>query len=91
MKSRLRLVILFATAAVALTLASGRAQQGPLGESLAPQQDTAKLRRKGPRAIPNRYIVVLDQDAAGPAGDDRIAARLTQDVLQGFGRAPEHV
>jgi subtilisin family serine protease len=90
MKSRLRLVSLLSIAAVALTLTSGQAQQGPLVESLA-RQDPVKLRRIGPRAIPNRYIVVLDQDAAGPAGDVTIAAKLTQDVLQGFGRAAEHV
>jgi subtilisin family serine protease len=89
MKSRLRFVSLLSVAAIALTLTSGQAQQGPPVES-APQ-DAAKFRRKGPRAIPNRYIVVLDQDAAGAAGDVTIAARLTRDVLQGFGRVPDHV
>ena len=90
MRSRLRLVTLLVTAAVALTLTSGLAQQNPLVESLA-LQDAAKLRRKGPRAIPNRYIVVLDQDAAGAAGDPAIASKLTQDVLVGYGRAADHV
>src|SRR5262245_43105170 len=90
MRSRLRLVTLLVTATVALTLTSGLAQQSPLGESPA-FQDTAKLRRKGPKAIPNRYIVVLDQDAAGAAGDPAIATRLTQDVLVGYGRAADHV
>ena len=90
MRSRLRLVTLLVTAAVALALTTGQAQQGTIVESLA-LQDTAKLRRKGPRAIPNRYIVVLDQDAAGPSGDPAIAAKLTEDVLLGFGRAPDHL
>jgi subtilisin family serine protease len=90
MRSRLRLVTLLVTAAVALTLTSGQAQQGANVGSLA-LQDTAKLRRKGPRAIPNRYIVVLDQDAAGPAGDPAIATKLTEDVLAGFGRAADHL
>jgi subtilisin family serine protease len=90
MRSRLRLVTLLVTAAVALTLLPGQAQQSPLGESPA-LQDAAKLRRKGPRAIPNHYIVILDQDAAGAAGDPAIATRLTQDVLVGYGRAADRV
>ena len=90
MRSRLRLVTLLVTAAVALALTSGQAQQSANVESLA-LQDTAKLRRKGPRAIPNRYIVVLDQDAAGPAGNPAIAAKLTEDVLAGFGRAADRL
>jgi subtilisin family serine protease len=90
MRSRLRLVTLLVTAAVALTLTTSRAQQNALVESPA-LQDAAKLRRKGPRAIPNRYIVVLDQDAAGAAGDPAIASKLTQDVLVGYGRAADHV
>jgi subtilisin family serine protease len=90
MKSRLRFVSFLSVAAVALTLVTGQAlQQGPVNESLA-SQDT-KLRRKGPRAIPNRYIVVLDQDAAGAAGDVASAARMTRDVLLGFGREADHV
>ena len=89
MRSRLRLVTLLVTAAVALTLTAGQAQQRPTVEP--PGQDVAKLHRKGPRAIPNRYIVVLDQDAAGPSADVETAARLTQDVLRGFGRAADHL
>ena len=89
MRSRLRLVTLLVTAAVGLTLTAGQAQQRPNVEP--PGQDVAKLHRKGPRAIPNRYIVVLDQDAGGPTADESIPARLTQDVLRGFGRAADHL
>src|SRR5262245_44514955 len=90
MRSRLRLVTLLATAAIALTLTTGQAQQSAFVGSSA-FQDTVKFHRKGPKAIPNRYIVVLDQDAAGPAGDPAIAAKLTEDVLQGFGRAADRL
>ena len=34
---------------------------------------------------------MLDQDAAGPSADVETTARLTQDVLRGFGRAADHL
>ena len=51
-----------------LALVPARAQQQELTQ-LRPGADTPRLHRKGDRAIPNHYIVVLDQDAAGKAGD----------------------
>jgi subtilisin family serine protease len=76
-------------AALAVTLVPGQAQQEP-GQLLS-LQDRPKLIRKGPRAIPNQYIVVLDQDAAGKAGDVAMATRQADELLQVFGRVPEHV
>jgi subtilisin family serine protease len=88
MKNRLRHLTLLVASTVALTMVAGQAQQEQAELLL---QDTPKLLRRGPRAIPNRYIVVLDQDAAGAAGDTMLTAKLTQDVLQVFGREPEFV
>jgi aqualysin 1 len=51
-----------------LALVPAQAQQEEL-QQLRPGADTPRLHRKGDRAIPNHYIVVLDQDAAGKAGD----------------------
>jgi subtilisin family serine protease len=82
MKNRLRLIALLVVSAIALTLVPGQAQQDAFEQ---------KIRRKGPRAIPNRYIVVLDQDAAGPSGDVAMAVRLSQDLLQVFARDPDYV
>ena len=76
-------------AALAATLVPGQAQE-ELGQLLS-LQDRPKLIRKGARAIPNQYIVVLDQDAAGKAGDVEMASRQADEVLQVFGRVPEHV
>jgi hypothetical protein len=76
--------------AFALTLAPGRGQQN--AASIEPiLQENSKLHRKGARAIPNRYIVVLDQDAAGKGADIAAAARQARDVLQTFGREPDFV
>jgi aqualysin 1 len=97
MHTRLGFRALVVLGAVATTLATGLAQQEsalpPQQEAgqLRSEQDATKLRRRGPRAIPNRYIVVLDQDAAGPASDVRVASRQAADVLALFGREPDFV
>jgi subtilisin family serine protease len=54
-------------------------------------RSTPKFHRKGARAIPNRYIVVLDQDAAGVKGDFTAAVREADSVLASLGRGPDQV
>ena len=63
MKTRLARLSLLALAAVMFLFAPGHAQQD---SALAQDtQRTPKFHRKGVRAVPNQYIVVLDQDATG--------------------------
>jgi subtilisin family serine protease len=67
------------------------AAQNPQDHQLTIQPDSPKLLRRGPRAIPNQYIVVLDQDATGPRGDIATALTRAENLLQGFGRTPAYV
>jgi hypothetical protein len=84
-KSLALLVALLATLALMPALAQqDRAADGSL-------RSTPKFHRKGARAIPNQYIVVLDQDSAGKQGDFAVAARETDSLLASFGRKPDHV
>jgi aqualysin 1 len=55
------------------------------------RQTSGRLLRKGPRAIPNRYIVVLRDDAEIATGDyARVLGRVAM-VTRGRGAVPEHV
>jgi subtilisin family serine protease len=88
MNHHLRRLSLFSLAAIVLLFAPGHAQQ-----DAALAQDTQRsprLHRKGPRAVPNQYIVVLDQDAAGAAGDVAESERRAAAVLPP-GRSATHV
>jgi aqualysin 1 len=82
-KSLALLVALMATLALMPVLA-----QQDIGGS---RRSTAKFHRKGARAIPNQYIVVLDQDAVGVKGDFSAAVREADSVLAALGRAPDQV
>ena len=62
-KSLALLVALLAT----LALMPALAQQDRAGDGSL--RSSPKFHRKGARAIPNEYIVVLDQDAVGVKGD----------------------
>jgi aqualysin 1 len=84
-KSLALLVALLAT----LALMPALAQQELAGDGS--RRSTPKFHRKGARAIPNQYIVVLDQDAVGVSGDFAAAVRETDSVLAALGRAPDHV
>jgi subtilisin family serine protease len=97
MKNCVRLLVI---CAISTALVNGQTPQGlaltlngqtPQDASLTIQQDSPKLLRRGPRAIPNQYIVVLDQDATGVAGDIAAAAKRADNLLQGFGRMPTYV
>jgi subtilisin family serine protease len=60
------------------------------------QSDTAKFHRQGARAIPNHYIVVLDEDVAAPdkfgvQQDAFAVARRTEDVMRLVGAVPTYV
>ncbi len=84
MKRSLALVILIVVcmAAVALMPAQANQQEFQRGRSAG---DTDKFVRTGKGAIPGHYIVVLDADAAGKAGDLFSAARKTSDLTRAYG------
>ena len=50
-----------------------------------------RFHRKGPRAIPNRYIVVLQDDAAIATGDYARVLGRVQAVTRGRAAVPDHV
>jgi subtilisin family serine protease len=54
-------------------------------------QGDGRFQRKGPRAIPNRYIVVLQDDAAIAPGDYAAVLGRVQAVTRGRAAIPEHV
>jgi aqualysin 1 len=55
-------------------------------------QDSPRFRRHQGRKIPNHYIVVLDQDAMGPAGEPwRAAIDADQVILSTFSGRVRHV
>jgi subtilisin family serine protease len=100
MKNLVRLLVICAIPVVLLDaqtslepqeLARTLAPQNPQNSQLTTQPDSPKLLRRGPRAIPNQYIVVLDQDAAGQAGDITAAFKRADTLLQGFGRRAAYV
>jgi subtilisin family serine protease len=89
MNNRLGRLSLFSLAAVMFLFAPGHAQQD--SALVQDTQPSAKLHRKGDRAVPNQYIVVLDQDATGAAGDVAASERRAAAVLQAFARSATHV
>jgi aqualysin 1 len=88
MKPRLVGFALLVLAAIGFELAPPVATQELAQASIA---QSAKLRRHGDRAIANRYIVVLDQDAAGERGDAAVAGRRAAELLLPLGRVPDFV
>ena len=89
MNNRLGRLTLFALAAVMFLFAPGHAQQD--SALLQDTQRSTKLHRKGVWAVPNQYIVVLDQDATGVAGDVSRSQRQATAVMQTVARTPTHV
>jgi aqualysin 1 len=70
----------------------------PSGTSVTAQQEdarqgrsTAKFHRKGNRALPNHYIVVLADDAARSLGDYALTLGRAQDVMRLTRAVPSHV
>ena len=86
MNNRLGRLTLLALAAVMFLFAPGHAQQDSAFVQVS--QPSAKFHRKGIRAVPNQYIVVLDQDATGVAGDVAKSQRQATAVMQTFARTP---
>ena len=78
-------ITLAALFAAPLALAPIDAQQGGAGGG------TAKLHRKGARAIPNQYIVVFEEDGTIARGDHAAVLGRMNAVLRGRGAVPEHV
>ena len=86
MRHRRSFALLFVCAGMLALLPLGAQQQLP--EQAVEGQERAKLHRKGARAIPNQYIVVLDQDADG---DEAGTNRQIEKLLAGRGRVADHV
>jgi subtilisin family serine protease len=64
----------------ALALAPALAQQDRAEEARS-NQDAPRLKRHGPKRIPNHYIVVLDEDATGADADFGAAAARADEVI----------
>jgi len=93
MKKHLAMVTLL-LGALALLPALAQQQDAPGLKDL--QSDTAKFHRQGARAIPNHYIVVLDDDVSAPEKSDVepdafAIERRADDVMRVVGAAPTHV
>ena len=86
MRHRRSFALLFVCAGMLALLPLGAQQQLP--EQALEGQERGKLRRAGARAIPNQYIVVLDQDADG---DEAGTSRTVEALLRGRGRAPDAI
>jgi aqualysin 1 len=89
MKNRLGWLLLLVCSALAFSLATGQARQTP--EITFQQPGTDKFVTHGARAVPNQYIVVLDQDAPGPRGQVAEATGRADALLQSMGRTATHV
>lgn len=77
-----------------LAMVMGPLALGPVGAqspSADRGQDTSRLVRQGPRAIPNRYIVVLEDDAVIAGGDYAAVLGRVQQVTRGRAAVPDHV
>lgn len=84
MKRNLALLVLIVFSITALALMPAMANQQDLKPDDA-AGNTDKFLRMGSSAIPGRYIVVLDVDAAGRTGDLFTAARITSDLTNAYG------
>jgi aqualysin 1 len=73
-----------------LALVPARAQRQDTGQTLE-RGDRPKLFRKGVNAIPRHYIVVMDVDAAGAAGDFAASAARATEMSTTFGAGLTHV
>jgi subtilisin family serine protease len=83
-----RSLALVAALLATLAFMPGQAQQ----DDIRLQRPTSgKLHRKGPRAIPNQYIVVLDVDATGVADNRALAATEAVSLTTAFGGAIREV
>src|SRR4030095_5412399 len=85
MKRNLALLVLIVFSITAMALMPALANQQDLKPADA-AGNTDKFLRMGNSAIPGRYIVVLDVDAAGRTGDLFTAARITSDLTNAYGR-----
>ena len=86
MRHRRSFALLFVCAGMLALLPLSAQPQLP--EQAGQGQERAKLHRKADRAIPNQYIVVLDQDADG---DEAGTNRKVEALLAGRGRSADQV
>lgn len=77
-----RLCSLLAVCVGAMMLSPVVAQQDQgRGRGPGDNQDPPRFRRQGPARVPNHYIVVLDEDAAGTEGDFGATVSRAEQVL----------
>jgi subtilisin family serine protease len=88
MKRQAALITLLFVCIAALTFMPALAQKGNAEQA---SQITAKFRRAGEKAIPQQYIVVLDQDAEPTAGDLFATARKADELVGKSGAITTHV
>jgi subtilisin family serine protease len=88
-RNRARAVFVVACLAT-LALVPARAQREDTSQAVE-RGDRPKLYRKGANAIQGHYIVVMDVDAAGAAGDFAAAASRATELSATFGGAITHV
>ena len=81
----------FTTMAIIATIVTALGSLGAQSPGADRGQATARLHRKGARAIPNQYIVVLQDDAVISLGDYAAVLGRVQDVTRGRAAIPEHV
>jgi aqualysin 1 len=75
-----------------LAIVVGPLALGPIdAQSGGPRQSAAKFHRKGARAIPQKYIVVLADDAAAGAADFATAVGRTMEVTRGTEAIADHI
>ena len=86
MRHRRSFALLFVCAGMLALLPLSAQPQLP--EQAGQGQERAKLHRQADRAIPNQYIVVLDQDADG---DEAGTNRKVESLLRGRGRSADKV
>jgi subtilisin family serine protease len=77
MKKNVGALMLSSIAAIVLALFPVAAQQQDFSQSAS----TARFHRQGVRAIPNHYIVVLDNDASGRIGNAATNARMISQLM----------
>ena len=83
------LFILIVSCLVASALMPALANQDQ--QDAKPADNANKLIRMGKRAIPGKYIVVLDVDAGGRNGDLFAAAKLSSDLTNAYGGQADHI
>jgi subtilisin family serine protease len=82
---------LTAVVLLAAALAALRARGAEAAEKPAPQERAAKFLSKGERAIPEQFIVVLDESVTGPLGKFSFVGQAAESLTAAYGGEILHV